>query len=317
MKKGEDIPYKYESLSDLHRMLKLPKPMHPLISLIKIENADNKIKINEGSRNKDAISKLPNLHILKFFKISYKSNLQGRLRYGQHYYDFSEGGMFFTSPNQLMALEDDNGDYSGYTLLIHPDFFLTYPLAKKIKKFGFFSYDVSEALHLSDNERSVIVSVFKIIEEELNSRIDDFSQDVMIAQIELLLNYSNRFYKRQFITRKAVNSDLLQKLEKILADYFDDETALMSGLPTVHFLSEQLKISPRYLSDMLRALTGQSAQQHIHNKVIAKAKVRLSNSELSISEIAYELGFEHSQSFSKLFKSKTNISPSKFRKSFN
>ncbi len=170
---------------------------------------------------------------------------------------------------------------------------------------------------MSDGEKETIISIFKIIDEELKSRIDDFSHDVMISQIELLLNYSNRFYKSQFITRKAVNNDLLQKLEEILDDYFNNEKSLIQGIPTVQFLSENLNMSPGYLSDMLRSLTGQNAQQHIHNKLIEKAKEKLSTTSLSVNEIAYELGFEHAQSFSSLFRKKTNFSPLEFRQSFN
>ena len=194
---------------------------------------------------------------------------------------------------------------------------MTYPLAKKIKQFGFFSYSANEALYLSDKEKITIISIFKIIDDELQSRIDDFSQDVIISQIESLLNYSNRFYKRQFITRKSVNNNLLQKMEEILDGYFNNSTLLMQGIPTVHFLSEKLNVSPHYLSDMLRSLTGNNAQQHIHEKLIEKAKEKLSTSNLSISEIAYELGFEHPQSFSRLFKTKTKLSPLDFRKTFN
>jgi len=161
------------------------------------------------------------------------------------------------------------------------------------------------------------MEIFKMIEKELSSRIDDFSQDVVISQIELLLNYANRFYKRQFITRKAINHNLLQKLEEVLETYFNNEQSLTKGIPTVRFLADQLHISPSYLSDMLRSLTGQNAQQHIHNKLIDKAKERLSTTSLSVSEVAYALGFEHSQSFSKFFKTKTDLSPQEFRRSFN
>lgn len=162
-----------------------------------------------------------------------------------------------------------------------------------------------------------MISIFKNIENELLSRIDDFSHDVIISQIESLLTYSNRFYKRQFITRKAVSHDLLQKLEEILNHYFNDENSFLQGLPTVQFLAERLNLSPGYLSDMLRSLTGQNAQQHIHDKLIEKAKEKISTTNLSISEIAYGLGFEHPSSFNKFFKSKTNLSPSEFRQSFN
>ena len=304
--KQEDTHYKFESLSDALQAFGLPKPPHPLISLI-----DNTIHPVAANRS-------PHSHVLKIYKISYKTKLSGKLKYGQDYYDFDEGGLLFAAPNQIIGSHGDTAECSaGYTLLIHPDFFRNYPLAKKIKQYGFFSYSANEALHLSDKEKATIISIFKIIEEELNSRIDDFSQDVIISQIELLLNYSNRFYKRQFITRKAVSSDLLQKLEDILDEYFNNEKSLSQGIPTVQFLSEQVNISPSYLSDMLRSLTGQNAQQHIHHKLIEKAKEKISTTSLSISEIAYELGFEHPQSFSKLFKAKTKLSPLEFRRSFN
>ena len=302
--KKENVPQKFNSISDLHRVLGLPKPLHPLVSLV-----DNtSIAIDKDH--------LPTSFLLNFYKISYKKGLRGKIRYGQNYYDFDEGGLIFTSPNQLLATTDDT-EYQGHTLLIHPDFIRNYPLGKNIKNFGFFSYAVHEALHLSDKEKAIVLAIFKNIEDELQSTIDDFSQDVIVTQIELLLNYSNRFYKRQFITRKAVSNDLLEKIENLLSDYFNNEAPLMKGLLTVQYMAEQLNVSPRYLSDMLRSLTGQNAQQHIHNKLIEKAKEILSASNLSVAEVAYQLGFEHPQSFNKLFKSKTNLSPLEFRQSFN
>jgi len=298
--------HKYDSLSRMHKALDLPAPMHPLVSLI--NNAEGTIPLE----------RLPNPHILNFYKISYKMNFQGKFKYGQHFYDFDEGGMFFVSPNQITGSHVlPLSDQSGYTLLIHPDFLHGYELSRKIKEYGFFSYSIHEALHLSEKEKTTIISVFKSIEEELEGRIDNFSQDVVISQIELLLNYANRFYSRQFITRKAVSSDLLQRAEDILYAYFKAPHTQKHGLPTVQFLSAQLNVSAGYLSDMLRSLTGQNAQQHIHNHLIAKAKEKLSTSQASISEIAYELGFEHPPSFSKLFKLKTSMSPVDFRRSFN
>jgi len=305
VKKAENIPQKFESLSDLHRVLGMPKPLHPLISLV--ENNGNEIDL----------SKLPGLFTHDFYKISYKRNLSGKIKYGQGYYDFDEGGMLFKAPRQVSANGDIEQDHSGYTLLFHPDFLATYPLAKRIKNYGFFSYSVNEALHVSDREKEIIISIFKNIHEELKNQIDDFSQDVIISQIETLLNYSNRFYKRQFITRKSVGSDLLIKFEEILDEYFANEKGRTQGIPTVQFLAESLNLSPSYLSDMLRNLTGQSAQQHIHYKLVEKAKEKISTTSSTISEIAYELGFEHPSSFNKLFKSKTNLSPSAFRQSFN
>jgi AraC family transcriptional activator of pobA len=303
--KDEIANHRFDSLSRMHKVLDMPAPMHPLVSLI--NNATGTIPLE----------RLPSPHILNFYKISYKMNFRGKFKYGQHYYDFDEGGMFFVSPNQITGAHEPISDQSGYTLLFHPDFLLGYELARKIKAYGFFSYSAHEALHLSEKEKATIISVFESIEEELKGRIDNFSQDVVISQIELLLNYANRFYSRQFITRKAVSNDLLQKVEEILQAYFRSPHTPKHGLPTVQFLSEQLNVSASYLSDMLRSLTGQNAQQHIHNHLIEKAKEQLSTSPASISEIAYELGFEHPQSFSKLFKLKTNVSPLDFRRSFN
>jgi len=295
--------YKFDSLTDFHRVFGLAKPLHPLISFIDI--ADMRYEVSE----------LPASIVMDFYKIAYKPGLCGNAKYGQNYYDFGEGGLVFTAPNQVF--ESPNGSSkSGYLLLVHPDFFLSYALAKNIGHYGFFSYSANEALHLSDAERITIMSVFKILSEELNSRIDDFSQDVIVSQVELLLNYSNRFYKRQFITRKSANIDLLQKLETILDDYFNNEKSLQQGLPTVQYLSEQLNISASYLGDMMRSFTGQNAQQHIHHKLIEKAKEKLSTSNLSVAEIAYQLGFEHPQSFSRLFKTKTDLSPLEFRQTF-
>lgn len=308
MKKEETNHHKFESISAAHRAFGLPQPLHPLISLI--NGADDHLEVHRPS----------GAHVLNFYKISYRPRLSSKLKYGQGSYDFDEGGLLFAAPNQLIGSNSDDGntaDCSLYTLLIHPDFFLGNALAKKIRQYGFFSYTANEALHLSEGEKETVISIFKMIETELNSRIDDFSQDVVIAQIELLLNYANRFYKRQFITRKAVSNDILQKLEDLLDSYFNNETSLSKGLPSVQYLAEHLNLSPNYLSDMLRSLIGQNAQQYIHSKLIEKAKEKLSTTKLSVSEVAYELGFEHPQSFSKLFKTKTKLSPLAFRRSFN
>ncbi|WP_298732527.1 AraC family transcriptional regulator [uncultured Chitinophaga sp.] len=305
MKTEDNHLHRFESLSDAHRFFDMPMPRHPLISII------------NGVHVKAEPDRIAQRHVLGFYKISYKPVLGGRLKYGQGYYDFDAGGLLFAAPGQIIGGNPDNDTAcSQYSLLIHPDFFLGYPLAKKIRQYGFFSYSIKETLHLSEEEKNIILSIFSFMESELNSRIDDFSQDVMISQIELLLNYANRFYKRQFITRKAASNDLLQKFEEILEDYFQDEKSLRGGIPTVAYLATNLNVSASYLSDMLRSLTGQSAQQHIHDKLIEKAKEKLSTTSLSVSEVAYELGFEHSQSFSKLFKTKTNLSPLEFRKSF-
>ena len=262
-------------------------------------------------------SELSNQLILGFYKISYKQNLTGRTRYGQNYYDFADGEMIFIAPNRVISIVNDAYVNAGFSLYIHADFIRHYRLRERMKDFGFFSYATNEALRLSENEKRIILSIFDNMEQELSSTIDDFSQDVMVTYLELLLNYSNRFYKRQFITRKAVSNDLLEKLETLLTNYFNEDSGLIKGLPTVQYLAEQVAVPQRFLSDMLRSLTGQNTQQYIHDKLIEKAKERLSISNMSVAEIAYQLGFEHPQSFHKLFKSKTNISPLAFRKSFN
>ncbi len=306
MKKDDDSPQKMNSLTEVHRAFGLPKPAHPLVSLI------------NGAVTPIDPDKLPKAHVLGFYKVSYKPKVGGRLKYGQSYYDFDEGGLLFASPGQIIGSNHNDASVcSEYTLLIHPDFLLGYPLAKTIRQHGFFSYATNETLHLSDEEKAIIMSIFSMIDTELTSRIDEFSQDVVVAQIELLMNYASRFYKRQFLTRKAVSHTLLQTMEELVDHYFTDELALNQGLPTVGYLAEQLNLSPNYLSDMLRSLIGQSAQQYIHEKLIEKAKEKLSTTTLSVSEVAYALGFEHSQSFSKLFKTKTNLSPLAFRRSFN
>lgn len=297
-------PIKVDSISQLHEMLGFGKPVHPLISIT--QNANMIVE-----------DQFLDQHFLfNFYKISFKKTLKGKMGYGQSYYDFDEGGMIFTAPNQLLSTSSEDIQYEGLTLLIHPDFFRNYSLSTRIKTFGFFSYSANEALFLSDKEKQTVFSVFDNINEELNNTIDDFSQDVIISHIEVLLNYSNRFYKRQFITRKAVNNDLLSKIEALLSLYFNEEKGLNNGLPTVDFLAHELNLSPRYLSDMLRSLTGQNAQQLIHEKLIEKAKDYLTTTQLSVAEIAYQLGFEHPQSFNKLFKNKTSQTPVEFKHSF-
>lgn len=304
MEKKNNSPLKISSLSEMHDLLQLPKPLHPLVSLV-----DN----TKMAVSRDMLGKS---FMLNFYKISYKYSKVGKMGYGRGYYDFNEGGMMFTSPGQILST-DENAEYSGYTLLVHPDFIRSYPLAKNIKNFGFFSYDTNEALHLSDQEKTIVIGLLDSISNELNTAIDEVSQDVIVSYIEVLLNYSNRFYKRQFITRKTVNSDLLTKMDGILEDYFNQQETLTKGLPTVEFLASALHLSPHYLSDMLRNLTGQNAQQHIHEKLIEKAKEYLTTTSFSVSEVAYALGFEHPQSFNKLFKKKTEETPLSYRQSFN
>ncbi|MET0463938.1 MAG: helix-turn-helix transcriptional regulator [Chitinophagaceae bacterium] len=305
MKKDNKTPHKFESITALHNLLGFPKPLHPLISLVNY--ADIVTPFEE----------LPTVLLFNFYKISYKKYLTGKIGYGQNYYDFDEGQLSFVSPNQVISGGEKGEDYSGYTLLVHPDLLRHYSLGTKIKNYGFFLYSSNEALFLSDKEKQIIFRVFENIKEELNNSIDETSQGVLVSHLEVLLNYSNRFYKRQFITRKAVSHELLTRLEQLLNDYFDKGEPLQNGIPTVEYLAQRLNLSPRYLSDMLRSLTSQNAQQHIHDKLIEKAKEYLTNTNLSVGEIAYQLGFRQPQSFSKLFKKKTSITPIQFKESFN
>lgn len=296
-------PVVFNSLSQLHKVMGQPVPSHPLISIMNYGDATFEPKDFEQGI------------LLDFYKISFKTSFSGKLKYGQGYYDFEAGGMSFIAPGQLLKMQDEEADYSGMTLHIHPDFIRPYSLNTQIKQYGFFGYSAAEALYLSEKEKATILSIYSFIQEELSERIDKFSQDVIISQIELLLNYANRFYDRQFLTRKAVNNDILSKLEELLENYFAEDKILIKGLPTVNSLAKNLTVTPRYLGDLLRNLVGLNTQQFIHEKVIAKAKEYLAKDELTIAEIAYHLGFEHPQSFNKLFKSKTSISPSAYKKS--
>jgi len=298
------------SLSEFHRLLSVALPIHPLVSVIQVSELH--------AVDSDVWKKFTT----NFYTVSLKYNIQSKVKYGQNYYDFDKGTMTFTAPKQVQSVEMETVDTvnktsgSGYVLMFHPDFLGKHPLMMSIKDYSFFSYSVNEALHLSEKEENDVIAIFKKIEEEYQ-HTDHHTQGVILAQIDLLLQYSNRFYERQFITRKAVNGDLLLKTESIINAYFNTESGLENGVLTVEYLARQLNLSPNYLSDALRSLTGYGAQQHIHEKLIEKAKEYLAASSLSVSEIAYNLGFERPQSFNKLFKNKTDISPLEFRQSFN
>jgi len=301
-------PYRIKSINQYHQILGLPKPEHPLISVIDL-----------ASFTQASMSEPVSL-MYDFYCIALKRDINFKQKYGQQEYDFDEGVMSFISPGQVFGIEmDENSGMkpSGWMLLIHPDFLWNTSLAKTIKKYEYFDYSANEALHLSEKEEATITGIVKNIEQEYHSNIDKFSQDIIISQLEVLLNYSERFYQRQFFTRKISNHKILDGLEHLLNQYFDKEDLIEKGLPTVQYISEKLNVSPNYLRGLLKTLTGLNTQQHIHEKLIEKAKEKLSTTDLSVSEIAYELGFEHSQSFSKLFKTKTNLSPLAFRQSFN
>jgi AraC family transcriptional regulator, transcriptional activator of pobA len=297
-------PYRIQTITQIHRLMELDKPQHPLISIVDLSGLKN---------NQDISSVLFDLYV-----VSLKQGCD-KLFYGQQQYDFDEGLMAFFAPGQILRGEV-NGvpqNLKGWMMFIHPDFFWGTSLANKIKKYEFFDYSVNEALFLSDKEEAIINGIVENIKNEYHSNMDKFSQDIMISHLEALLNYAQRFYQRQFLTRKITNHQILDRLEKLLSDYFNCDDLAIRGLPTVQFVSERLHVSPTYLRSLLKTLTGQSTQQHIHNKLVEKAKEKLSTTDLTVSEIAYELGFEHLQSFSKLFKTKTQLSPLAFRQSFN
>lgn len=296
------------SITEYHRFRGLPKPEHPLISLVDYA-------LVQFPEDEKAVN-----IVMDFYSIALKRDIGAKLHYGQQMYDFDEGLMSFIAPGQVLRLEKEpdtlhNG--SGYLLQIHPDFLWNSPLAKNIKSYTFFDYSINEALFLSDKEENIIVGILESIRQEYHTNIDKYTQDLIIAQIELLLKYCDRYYNRQFITRKISSHQMLTKVENFLNSHFSFEEQQEGGLLTVKNVADAMNVSSDYLSSMLKQLTGKNVQEHIHQKMIEKAKEKLSTTTLSVSEIAYDLGFEHPQSFSKLFKSKTNVSPMEFRRSFN
>jgi len=300
-------PLRIRTISAFHEFMELPGPAHPLVSVTRFEDVQRECTA-------------PFSRIMDFYSIAIKRNFNVKMKYGQQPYDFNEGVLFCMSPGQVLRVETDHSQpqqVTGWHLLIHPDFLWNTPLARNIKKYAYFDYAVNEALFLSPAEEELLIGIMRHIDQECRANVDKFSQDVILAQIELLLTYTDRFYHRQFITRKISNHQVLDRLEQVLADYFNSDDPAKQGLPTVAYVAEKLSISPNYLSGLLKVLTGQSTQQHIHEKLIEKAKERLSTTALSVSEIAYELGFEHPQSFSKFFKSKTHLAPLDFRKAFH
>lgn len=300
--------FRFRTLSDLHTYYGLPAPEHPLISVIDY----SKVNYPEGAQELKWMQ--------DFYIFALKRNVQAKFNYGQQPYDFNSGVLSFFAPLQLLQVEikpDVRVQQSGWLLLLHPDFLWNTPLAASIKNYDFFQYKVNEALFLSDKEERVMGEIFQNIEQEYRSNMDKFSHSLIINQLEYLLIHADRFYNRQFLTRRISNHQILHKLETLLDGYFAENTLIDKGIPTVQFVADALNISANYLSTLLKLLTGQSTQQFIHDKLIEKAKEKLSSSELSVSEIAYLLGFEHSQSFSKLFKTKTNQTPLEFRAKYN
>ena len=300
-------PEKVSSINALHQFLGLKKPSNPLISVFNFDD----VKL-EPETILSAVT-------TDFYVVALKKDCAGgKCKYGQQYYDFDEGIMYFIAPHQVLHFEDVllNG-VKGFVLVAHPDFFQGYSLASQIKDYRYFSYASNEALHLSEREEKSIMDIMENVRQEIDANMDTFTQDLLVSNIDLLLKYCDRFYNRQFLTRKKVNNDLLTKLEALLDDYFKNGHLAVDGIPTVQYVAGELHLSPNYLSDMLRVQTGQTTQQHIQSRLIEKAKELLSTTGMSVSEIAYQLGFEYPQSFHRLFKNLTSVSPVQFRQSFN
>ena len=302
---------RFKTISEFHLFRQLPAPEHPLLSVTEIDV----VKRTVGA---ESMNWCYDFYAIGMKRASFSNHIN--FRYGQQPYDFNEGILSFVAPNQLMSLSIDTKQettQSGWLLLIHPAFLWNTSLAKSIRKYDFWDYSVHESLFLSAKEEAILIHIFQNIQQEYHANIDRFSKQIIISQIESLLSYADRFYHRQFITREKANHQLLEKLETILENYFSSDELVTKGLPTVQYISETLNVSPNYPRGFLKVLTGQNTQQLIHDKLIEKAKEKLSVTDFSISEIAYTLGFEHPQSFTKLFKSKTNLSPLTYRNSLN
>ena len=302
MKKGSKEFLVLNTVTDYTRLCGLPAPAHPLLTLIDLEQ----------TRGNVLPADQPPI-VQQLYTVWLKKNFQGKVRYGHQSYDFGEGVMGFMAPGQVSAFDAtlDITRLSGWMLVFHPDLLRRYPLAQKIAGYGFFSYQVHEALHISAQEEGLLDSLLTVIRSEYERPIDAFSQDVLVAQLEVLLNYANRFYHRQFLTRRTAEHDLLSRFEALVVAYFARPGE--QPLPTVQHFADALHVSPAYLGDMLRTLTGQTTQQHLHHALIEKAKHVLLTSSLSVSEAAFQLGFEYPQYFSRLFKSKTGLTPAAFR----
>ena len=300
----------YKTISLYYQAWDLPKPGHPLISVIQV---DTKVQMHRG----DIFTSFCDFYTIAIKHVTGTDDL--RLKYGQLPYDFNEGVMAFVAPGQVTSLtveQDTEVRQSGWYVHIHPDFLWNTPLANTIKRYEFWDYAVNESLFLSEKEEDIVTGILQNIHRETHANLDKFSKQIIISQLESLLNYAERFYNRQFLTREKASHQILDRLDKVLNEYLHNGQSASKGLPTVNHVAELLHVTPKYLSSLLRTHTVKNTQHYIHEKLIEKAKERISTTELSMSEIAYELGFEHLQSFSRLFKSKTSLSPLEFRQSF-
>ena len=279
------------------------KTRHPLVAVVDFSKIEDKVE--EG----DQI-------ICDFYMVMFKNYSCNTIRYGRKTYDFQDGSLVCLAPKQMLTMDtamEQRPDRLGWGLFFHPDLIRGTALGKTIKDYTFFSYETNEALHLSDKEKQTLYDIVQKIDAELSENIDRHSQTLIVSGIELLLNYCTRYYDRQFITRKAANNDVLAKAEQVLTSYFKSANLIEKGLPTVKYLAGEVHLSANYLSDLLKRETGMNAQDHIHHYLIGEAKNLLLNSNKSVSELAFTLGFEYPQYFSRLFKLKTGMTPVEYR----
>lgn len=302
----DDDIIRIKNISELHNMLGYKKPSHPLISLIDF----SKLELSAEYEARRVVT--------GFYTIMLKNHVHGKIKYGREYYDFQEGTLVFIAPEQVITMEADEGELEGkpegWGLFFHPDLLRKSGLAERMKDYTFFSYALNEGLHLSERERETVTSIVEKIEGEYSMNIDDYSHSLIVSNLELLLNYCRRFFGRQFITRENRNRDIVKRLEGFLQDYINSDSLKERGIPSVKYCAEQMCLSANYLSDLLKKETGKNTQEHIHYYLIERAKNSLLGSTASINEIAYELGFDYPQYFSKLFKTKTGFSPADYRK---
>jgi len=294
----KNIAYKVQTISELHEIAGFEKPKHPLVTVIDY----SKVDVNDGPESGS--------FICSFYSVNFKKHCD--FIYGRQAFDHKEGTLLCTAPEQIITFnrKKETSSTEGWGLYFHPELIRNTALGKKINEYSFFSYAENEALHLSEQEKLILLSILKQMENEYNTNIDHYSNDLIISNIELLLNYCRRFYGRQFITRTNQNKDVIVRFEEFITDYFNSDELQNSGIPTVKYCADAMNLSPNYFSDMLKSETGKNTQEHIHYYLLEKAKNKLVNSNLSINEIAHELGFEYPQNFSKLFKKKVGVSPS-------
>jgi len=300
--------FRIESIGQIHEFLGLDKPKHPLVSVVYPHRQEPKKKIS-GMK---IVSEL--------YSISFKSGIEGTLNYGRTTYDFEEGTMVYIAPGQVIEYEGNDPielENDSWMLVFHPDLIRKAELGKKIGQYSFFNYDSNEALHISDKEKKSMEEIIGKIQDEYDQNIDRHSQELIVANIKLLLDYSLRFFDRQFYTRTNIHQDMVSVFERKLKDYFTSDLLAQNGIPTVSYFGKEMGYSPYYLSDLLKKETGKNIRDHIHHELIEQAKNQLLNSNKSISEIAYDLGFEYPQHLSKIFKNKTGFSPGQYRNSIN